>query len=418
MTLRYATAVLFLVVGCGGGDEGGSGSTGGAAGASGGAAGSGGIAGASASGGSGASAGASGSGATGSGGASGSGATGSGGASGSGATGSGGTTGSGGAGTGGGGSAAWYAGVNLSGAEFGEGNLPGTYNTHYTYPTAAEFDYFIAKGMNTFRVPFRWERLQHSKGAALDATELARLDAVVTHATGKNAYVILDPHNYARYFGDVIGGGKVANADYADFWSKLAGHYKSNPRVIIGLMNEPHDLPTEQWLSAANAAIAAVRAAGANQLVLVPGNAWTGAHSWSENWYGTANSQVMGGISDSQNNFAFELHQYLDANFSGTQGTCQSATIGSQKLVDVTNWLKAKGYRGFLGELGGANNPTCKAAVDDMLTYLKQHQDVWIGWTWWAAGPWWGNYMFTLEPTNLGSNPVDAPQLAWLTPYL
>jgi endoglucanase len=59
-----------------------------------------------------------------------------------------------------------FTGVNLAGAEFGVGNgsvnLPGTYGTHYTYPTAAEANYFIGKGMNTFRVPFRWERLQRS----------------------------------------------------------------------------------------------------------------------------------------------------------------------------------------------------------------------------------------------------------------
>ena len=28
-----------------------------------------------------------------------------------------------------------YAGVNLAGAEFGGGNLPGQYGTHYIYPT-------------------------------------------------------------------------------------------------------------------------------------------------------------------------------------------------------------------------------------------------------------------------------------------
>ncbi|MFO0564959.1 MAG: glycoside hydrolase family 5 protein [Polyangiaceae bacterium] len=308
--------------------------------------------------------------------------------------------------------------MNLAGAEFGEGNLPGTYGTHYTYPTNAELDYFVGKGMDTFRVPFRWERLQHAKTGALDATELGRLDAVVAYATGKSANVILDPHNYARYFGGVVGSAGVSNADFGDFWGKLAAHYKSNPRVIFGLMNEPHDLPTEQWLAAANAAIAAIRGAGADQLVLVPGNAWTGAHSWTQNWYGTANSQVMGGIVDSKNNYAFELHQYLDADYSGTQASCQSATIGSQKLADVTAWLKSKGKKGFLGEVAGGNNATCQAAIGDMLTYMKQNQDVWMGFTWWAAGPWWGNYMFTLEPKNLPSSPVDAPQLAWLAPFL
>ena len=38
-----------------------------------------------------------------------------------------------------------WTGVNLAGAEFGVSNgnvnLPGTYNTHYTYPTSAEVTY-------------------------------------------------------------------------------------------------------------------------------------------------------------------------------------------------------------------------------------------------------------------------------------
>lgn len=37
-----------------------------------------------------------------------------------------------------------------------------------------------------------------------------------------------------------------------------------------------------------------------------------------------------------------------------------------------------------------------------MLNYVEGNRDVWLGWTWWAAGPWWGEYQFTLEPKNLG----------------
>ncbi|HEY2826110.1 MAG TPA: hypothetical protein VGJ04_00800, partial [Pirellulales bacterium] len=58
-----------------------------------------------------------------------------------------------------------YTGVNLSGAEFGQGSLPGTYNSAYTYPTNAEVDYYTNKGMNTLRMPFRWERLQRTPNA-------------------------------------------------------------------------------------------------------------------------------------------------------------------------------------------------------------------------------------------------------------
>jgi endoglucanase len=40
--------------------------------------------------------------------------------------------------------------------------------------------------------------------------------------------------------------------------------------------------------------------------------------------------------------------------------------------------------------------------------------DVVDGWLWWAGGPMWGNYVFTLEPS--GGN--DRPQMALLSPFL
>ena len=169
----------------------------------------------------------------------------------------------------------FLAGVNLASAEFGS-SLPGTYDKDYTYPTQAEVDYFVTKGMNVFRLPFRWERLQPSEKGALDSVELGRVDAFVAHATARGAHVVLDPHNYARYYGQLVGT-EVGDDALADLWSKLAAHFKANPKVIFGLMNEPHDMTTELWRDDANAAIQAIRAAGATNLILVPGNGWTGA---------------------------------------------------------------------------------------------------------------------------------------------
>jgi endoglucanase len=179
-------------------------------------------------------------------------------------------------------------------------------------------------------------------------------------------------------------------------------------------MNEPHSMPTETWRDAANAAILGIRAAGATNLILVPGNAWTGAHSWLDNWYGTPNGTVMLTISDPINHFAFEVHQYLDADSSGTSGTCQSTTIGSQRLANFTAWCRANGRRSFLGEFGVSANASCLQALDDMLTYVEANADVWLGWTYWAAGPWWGNYMFSIEP-NAG---MDRPQMDGLEPHI
>jgi endoglucanase len=126
--------------------------------------------------------------------------------------------------------------------------------------------------------------------------------------------------------------------------------------VIFGLMNEPKGVnfggaTTEEWLTSANSAIAAIRGTGAENLVLVPGNGFTGAWSWTNppgNFYGTPNAQVMGGVVDSFNNFAYEVHQYLDADSSGSSDDIVSETIGAERLVDFTNWLRANNARGFV----------------------------------------------------------------------
>jgi endoglucanase len=319
-------------------------------------------------------------------------------------------------------SAILYTGVNLAGADFGESNLPGTYNTHYTYPNSSEVDYFMGKGMNTFRLPFRWERLQQAQGAQFNTAELNRMKTLVNYATNQGAYVVLDPHNYARYYGSIVGSAALPNASFADFWSRLSTEFKNNDRVIFGLMNEPNTMPTEQWRDAANAAIAAIRSTGATNLILVPGNAWTGAHTWTQNWYGTPNASVMLTITDPGNNFAFDVHQYLDNDSSGTTSQIVSPTIGQERLVQFTNWLRTNNRRGFLGEFAVANSRIGSSgtqigdeAIHEMLDYIEANQEVWLGWTWWAAGPWWGNYMFSLEPTNLGqTNQADRAAMAVL----
>ena len=344
-----------------------------------------------------------------------------------------------------------YTGVSLAGAEFGISSsrpLPGEFGVDYTYPTSAEINYFVSKGMNTFRLPFRWERLQHEQFAEFDYSELSRLDAFVNYATGRGAHVILDPHNYARYYPiannyqssakGTIGGPEgigVPNAAFADLWSRLATRYKDNDRVIFGLMNEPNSMSTEQWVSAANDAIATIRTAGAENLILVPGNGWTGGWTWNQNWYGTPNATAMLNIVDPNDNYAYEVHQYLDHDGSGSSSQIGANTnpnntnIGVERLASFTQWLKTHDKRAFLGEFAVANSRIGSGSNSDgpqigdealanMLNYLNDNNDVWLGWSWWAAGPRWDNYLFSLEPTNLGQqDQVDRPAMAVLQPF-
>lgn len=107
----------------------------------------------------------------------------------------------------------------------------------------------------------------------------------------------------------------------------------------------------------------AIRSAGATNKILVPGNAYTGAHSWTANYYGTANSAEMIKITDPGNNFAFEVHQYLNSDSSGATEDCVSTTVGVERLTSFTNWLKSNNKKAFLGEFAGGNNQVCRTAV-------------------------------------------------------
>lgn len=297
-------------------------------------------------------------------------------------------------------------GVNIAGGEFNSKKKPGVFFKDYVYPDSKTVDHFIDQGMNTIRFPFLWERLQRALHAPLDPGELARIDTVVRHATGRGAHVVLDVHNYATYNAKPIGGDAVPTAAFASFWGQLAAHYKDNARVVFGLMNEPKGIRADEWAASAQAAIDAIRASGARNLILVPGTAWTGAHSWLKPFQGISNAEAMAKIKDPlTGRMAFEVHQYLDRGFAGMDPACQNETVGANQLKAFTEWLRKTGARGFLGEFGGGTSPTCLKALDLMLAHIDQNADVWMGWTYWAAGAWWGPYAFSVQPATAETKP-------------
>lgn len=306
-------------------------------------------------------------------------------------------------------------GVNLSGAENASSNpVADKLNYVYFYPTAKELDYYQGKGLTTIRLPFHWKRMQPTLMGDLDATQLGYMDKVVGFATDRAMHVILDVHNKdALYDGQPIGGDAVPAQAFADFWGKMAAHYKGNPLVAFDLLNEPLGISPPQWLGSANAALAAIRQAGATNLVLVPG-VKGGAGAWFTPVAGSSNAETMLGVVDPGDHFVFEVHQYLDADASGLDESCVSATIGSERLGPFTAWLEQHGHRAFLGEIGAAYDTTCLSALDDALTHLDQHRDVWSGWAYWAGGPVFKTYYSSVEPV---SDTEDRPPMAVLVKH-
>jgi endoglucanase len=287
---------------------------------------------------------------------------------------------------------AWMTGVNLSGGELNPGKAH--LNFDYTYPTLQEIDYFVGKGLKTFRIPVLSERLfGGADGSGKPVTQdWLLLMKLIDHAAQKHARIIVDFHQYGTMPSGLVGRNEQATQDFVDAWTEVAQRLKEKPNVIFGLMNEPHEQSATEWLGGANAAIAAIRAAGARQLILVPGSYWTGAHSWTT----TDNASVMLGVVDPAHNFAYEVHQYLDSDSSGTHPDVVQGA-GSTRLLNFTKWAREHHARGFLGEFGFTKAPDGLKEGGDLVAYMKNNRDVWAGWTYWAAGPWWGNYMFSLE---------------------
>jgi endoglucanase len=295
-------------------------------------------------------------------------------------------------------------GVNLAGADFG--NLLGTHGTEYLYPPPENIAYYARLGFSLVRIPFKWERLQPDLNVPFAQVELGLLVGVVGHASQLDLTVVLDPHNYAkrRLKGDgwkqeyAIGSSQVPLGAFLDFWARLSDRFKSNEKVVFGLMNEPVGLPAPKWLEIANAAIAAIRASGARNMIFVPGTEYSGAHSWF-----TAGNTVLERVKDPGDNFAIEAHQYFDSDSSGTKPSAVSSTIGSERIEAFQSWARKLGFRAFLGEYNGGRDAVSARALMDLCDEMAANSDVWLGSAAWAGGPRWPeDDMFNLEPYKDG----------------
>jgi endoglucanase len=207
-----------------------------------------------------------------------------------------------------------FVGINESGPEFGEGNIPGRLGTDYTWPDLGSIGTFVNKGYNSFRVNFLMERLVPNKmTGSLDAAYLRNLTETVDGITKLGAYALIVPHNYGRYNGEII----TSTEDFGTFWKTVAAEFKDNDKVIFDTNNEFHDESSTLVAELNQAAITAIRSVGAvSQYITVEGNAYTGAWTWTtaQGTDGKTNGQTMGALTDSVNGkLLYQMHQYLDS---------------------------------------------------------------------------------------------------------
>ena len=199
-----------------------------------------------------------------------------------------------------------------------------------------------------------------------------------------------------------------ANYDliFYDFWAKMAREFKSDS-VALGLMNEPAHLDRSTWRDLAQNTVNKLRSDQITNLILVSGGGWSGAHSW---FSGTpSNATLFANFQDPLNKMVIEVHQYADSNYSGTKSDCIDSAKMVRILQKISVWAQENKKRLWLGEFGFAATPDCMQTMRAKLDFIAVNK-MWAGWSYWAAGAWWGNYPFSIEP----SAGIDKPQMGYL----
>ncbi|KAF7303595.1 Glycoside hydrolase family 5 protein [Mycena indigotica] len=332
-----------------------------------------------------------------------------------------------------------FVGVNISGFDFGC-NTDGSCTASAAWPPLTQFygafslfvhptasnlvpghdgqgqmNHFVKDGgFNVFRLPVGWQFLTNDVIGPVSQDNLTKYDALVQAClnTASTTYCIIDIHNYARWNGKIIGQGGPTNAQFADTWSTIATKYKSNPRIMFGVMNEPHDVPDiVAWAASVQAAVTAIRNAGATtQLILLPGNNWTSAETFVSNGSAAALAKVVN-PDGTTSNLIFDVHKYLDSDNSGTHPECVMNNIDNA-WSPLATWLRQNKRQAFNTETGGGNTASCAQFLCQQIAYQAQNSDVFLGYVGWAAGNFDPSYVLSEVPTNNGGTWTDTSLVA------
>lgn len=292
-------------------------------------------------------------------------------------------------------SLSYLPGVNLAGAEFGK-VLPGVVGKDYFYPKQDILKSISAHGFKLIRFPIKWERLQRVAYDDLDAYELKLLDYVVRESSSLDVCVVVDLHNYGRYYGKPVGSDEVPIAVYLDFWLKLSRHYKNHSHVAFGLMNEPFVIKPSEWVSIAQKALHAMRDIGVANLITVASPRFSGAHEWNRVVSGDIPRSLFDDFFDPVDNYLIEIHQYGDKGSAGKKVDCDSVDAALAALDTV---YSGKNARFFLGEFGGSDTPDCIRYLEGVMKIMS-NSNSWRGWAYWAVGEHWGNYVYKVDVLN------------------
>ena len=211
-------------------------------------------------------------------------------------------------------------------------------------------NYLNIWGFNTIRVP---NYLLGSYNQPHPADNDYRINHKIVDAyTSQGATVIFDAH-------DRIGGYyEDQNWEVLkDYWREMAQEFKDNPYVWFNLHNEPgnHTTQADKWVDYHRELIDIIRAEGANNMIIVDGEAW-GQDYLTQTIANHAHEVIAG-----NENIVFSVHVYDQWN--------------SQDLGVYFDSLQAQNIPIIVGEYGSeTNNQSTLAATEQMFGAVQERE--------------------------------------------
>jgi hypothetical protein len=211
-----------------------------------------------------------------------------------------------------------------------------------------------------------------------DAGYAARVDGAIGWAEAAGLDVILDLHwSDTGTLGscDPSNGGcqqLMADANSLTFWSDVAGRYKNDGRVLFELYNEPHDVTWPVWQNGGATSegwkavgmqqlYAAVRAAGADNLVVI------GGLDWAFDLSGVPSYRIAG------YNILYATHPYDTPDRSPQRWTPSWGFLTKTDPVIVT-------------EFGDSGSNCAATYSSELIAYADLHAASWTAWAWFPGG--------------------------------
>jgi hypothetical protein len=267
-------------------------------------------------------------------------------------------------------------------------------------------------GANMMRVALG-EQLWLGSSCHYDPGYASAVDRAVQSITQMGMVALLELQDSSLGSGCPPGGPHDMADDpgSTQFWSQVAARYGSNPLVAFDVYNEPHDISDAVWLNGGQATeglgttyqaagmqqlVTAVRATGAQNLIVVSGN----------NWGNTVPATLVAGT-----NVVYSVHAYTCPGAAPPACTDPTPTDPSRLLGQ---WVGVgASFPVMVGEFGWPSTAD-GTYVRNVIAFATAH-----GWGWnafaWVANPPWGLLASTPATGPYEPSPSGMPVLAALT---